>query len=188
MGSAINVRECFLNDVASLLSVPSPSSADHLRQDATVIRALRDDSSQPSHSDSCPVCGSSDIELQHREVGSQPRGSSAGDPITEMTVRTQILHIRKCRQCSRSVKRIVTKVIADIKQTDEASTERGISWTTSEPSSASQLPSAKSSSKKRAKERKDREGLKAMMSKSKDNSKSSASGFSLMDFMSRSGH
>lgn len=187
MSSAVNTRERFLQDAAASLPGSDASSADYLRRNALSIRALRDGTCQPAPSACCSACGSLEIESRHVELKNKQMNPSGANLATKIGAEAQRLYIRKCRKCSRSTKHPVTaagtkpgKQIAEIDANgDEAKT-------TDTPVLAPRPPSAKSSSKKRAKERKDREGLKAVMAKPKD--KSSAAGFSLMDFMSSSNH
>lgn len=187
MNSAVNIRERFLQDAAASLSGPSPTSAEHLRRNALLIQALKDGMSQPSPSDICPACGSLDIDSREVEVESKRKTSLHGGPATTTEAAVRKLHVRRCRKCSRSVKHAVeTAVPGPRKRTAEVQAEEEQPPTIDISSVHPQLPGAKASSKRRAKERKDREGLKAMMSKPKDKS-DHASGFSLMDFMSSSG-
>jgi len=187
MYNAVNVRERFLQDAAASLSGPGSTSAEHLRRNALLIQALKDGASQPTSSDICPACGSMDIESREVKIKSKRKPSSRGGPATTTEAAVQKLHVRKCRKCSRSVKRAVeTAVPSPRKRTAEVQAEEEQPRTIDISSVHPQLPSTKASSKRRAKERKDREGLKAMMAKSKDKS-DHASGFSLMDFMSSSG-
>jgi len=183
MNNVVNTRQRFLQNAAASLSGPSPSSAEHLRRNFLSIRALQDGAPQLDSSDFCPACGSSDIQSQEVEVKSKRKGSSRGCSTTDTEAEVQKLQVRKCRKCSRSVKHAVKAAVANPrKDIAEVPSEREQSLTTDVSSLHPQLPHAKASSKKRAKDRKDREGLKAMMSKSKDKSQN-ASGFSLMDFM-----
>lgn len=187
MNSVINTRERFLQDAAASLSGPSPASAEHLRRNALSIRTLKDGAPQLDLRDVCPACGSLDIELREVEVRSKRKDSSCGGSATAPEAEVQKLQVRKCRKCSRSVKRAMKAAVANPrKENAEVQAEREQPPTADVSSPHPQLPNAKASSKKRVKERKDREGLRAMMSKSKDKS-NNASGFSLMDFMSSSG-
>jgi len=187
MNSAVNIRERFLQEAAASLSAPVPNSAEHLRRNALLVRALRDGVSQTSVSDCCPACGSLNIESRYVEVKRKRRKPAGVCPTSEKQVKTPRIHIRKCRRCSRSIRRIVRAAISNPGlQITESPAERKEASTVDVPFPTPQLQSTKSSSKKRAKERKDREGLSATMEASKD--KSSTSGFSLMDFMSSSGH
>ena len=181
MNSAVSTRERFMQEAAASLSALSPTSAEHLRRNALLVRALRDGVSHSLVSDCCPACGSLDIETRHVEVKRKRRKLSTADKQIE----AQRLHIRKCRKCSRSLRRIVKPAVSmPGMQITESRAKKQEAPTIDVPSPTPQPQSTKSSSKKRAKERKDREGLKAMMEGTKD--KSSTSGFSLMDFMSSS--
>lgn len=186
MNNAVNTRERFLQEAAASLSGSSPTSADHFRRNAALIRATREGASQSPSSGCCPACGSLDIGSRDVEVKRKRKNPAEGHPTFDKQVEAQRLHIRKCRKCSRSVRRIVRVAVSNPgPQITDFRAEKKETPTVEVPFPAPQPQATKSSSKKRAKERKDREGLRAMMDESKD--KSTTSGFSLMDFMSSSG-
>lgn len=182
MNNIVLPRERFLQRAAELISDASPNIADQYRHDASLIRGFKESVSRPVHNGSCPVCGSLRVVSRHAEVKRRWPMRNVAHNVVERSSEASRLHIRKCQRCSRSVKSpvkvsasVASTSIPSIPATKEASTR-------DKPFNEPVTASTKPSSKKRAKERKDREGLKALLDKSK--AKSSGSGFSLMDFMS----
>lgn len=186
MSSAGGPRERFLQRAAETLSSSSPTSAEQFRRDALLLRGSREDTHQLALSECCPACGSIGVESRHVDVkGKRGQPSSAASAAGPGAQARKLL-TRECRRCLRSVKQYGAAARAtSSRQTAQIPVIEMEAPATDRPATASSLSGTKVSSKKRAKERKDREGLKATMDKSKD--KSSAPGFSLMDFMSTKG-
>lgn len=188
--AVIGARERFLNDASVILSGSCGALSDNLRLDAQALRGYGGSTTPRSRAQCCLACGSQN--LQEREVVSSNREVSKTVSLISDTKQEpgQTLLILKCQICKRTTKRRVkapSRQATTPKQRFEnsESDHRIAAFTESASSAAPSLAGtgAKSSSKKRAKQRKDREGLKAMLDKNKT-STNTLSGFSLMDFMS----
>lgn len=178
--SAVIARERFLNDASAAFEDVSGSLADCLRHDVLSLQKFAGNSAGRSGNRSCPVCGS--VRVEQREVAIQKRAAQKSD---------QRLTVQKCQVCKRSTKKR-TKLVFE-KQPEKQVCEnldtpvklnsKTMTLSSRDSHSPSSQPAIKSSSKKRAKERRDREGLKSILDKSKSTTNGPGS-FSLMDFMS----
>lgn len=179
---AYSAREKFLSRAAGLLHESDQPLADRCRHNCLSLQTLGGTSTPKASEGSCPACGCLDIEEREvfiRQATKCPPDKTAA-PTTSQPKHKLVLRV--CRRCSRTVKqRLAINTTKRLVPGPSLSTlpvqeRQGATIT-----SVSQA--AKISSKKRAKERKEKEGLKAMLDKNRESAKAPSS-FSLMDFMS----
>lgn len=174
------IRQRFLEQASESLQERSFSSADVCRHDAILLHRQGNASKSKSVRHCCPACGSLSIEEKH--VPAMRKGASKpGKPADGAE---QFVLLRKCRICSRTAKILKSPSSEPKSQppTMRLSTTEDISTAVKGDATTENASGARTSSKKRAKERRNREGLRAMLDKNQNAAKSP--GFSLMDFMS----
>lgn len=177
-------REKFLLQASALLKDSSPTIAQQSRLDLLSLQRLAGSDSRKGPEKTCQACGSDDIESQKvkAELAKQSKSQRTLDTSSSMCPQ---IAIHKCRKCSRTSKEKLTIIaVPSVPKIDNPSGE--LSKSGSIDGNNRTLKVQKTSSKKRAKERKDHEGLRAILNKRVDGSQSSNT-FNLMDFMSSQG-
>ena len=177
----VSARSRYLSAAADLLQSDSITCADNYRQSAVLLQKLSGSSSIKSVSQSCPTCGSVKVEAREVVARKKVRQPSARTPALAETEAEHKLLLRKCQKCLRTTKReFARKPMTPVARPTQTTVTRveAIAKAATPP-----LASAKVSSKKRAKERRDREGLRAMLDKNKTTAQTQSS-LGLLDFMS----
>lgn len=178
---ATGSRERFLAQATVSLRDSSPSSARQLMISLTHLQYLNGNVNQSNTSRSCPACGSVNIETRTVEVARKSKDGPQKLSTSATGSQASELIISKCQTCSRARKvPLTTKKMKPLQEqgTESSDVSANESRSVREPDSKVQ----KTSSKKRAKERKDRQGLQSLLGKRKDDTNSSNT-FDLMDFM-----
>lgn len=178
----MEIRERFLSEASATLQDSAPSSARQLRINLKGTQELTGRDKPTVQAESCPACG--DTRLESRTVKTIENIKQNIQRLSRTTGSSQSseLVISKCQTCLRS-----TKTLQDA-PLKTPSQEQGIrsSKTSVNRSNNPQADGAKvqkTSSKKRAKERKSRQGLQTLLGKGNDKTESSHT-FNLLDFMS----
>ena len=168
--SATAAREAFLLLAAQCLGDDNSTTAAVLRSEALHLNKLtRKRSSRPSLvTDSCSICGFNTVS--HRIV--DPRQGPKHDAVN------QKLKISKCSTCKRHSKRIMTKDSAPVPRTTTSTSSAIPTVSTEVPVKLTTKPN--NNSKKRAKQRHDRDSLRTILSQKAE---STTKTFSLLDFM-----
>lgn len=178
---ATAARERFLSQASVSLQDSTFSLAQQLRLSLISLQDTTGGANRAKSSECCPVCGSLNVNLQTVKVLKTKRNSHSPPDIATKR-ETSRVDIYKCQTCFRSRKvpakepKPVPIQRSNVTVSDTSVGERDVS---KDRDSKVQ----KTSSKKRAKERKEREGLQALLSKKPDNARPTNS-FDLMDFMS----
>lgn len=178
MSQAANVaaRERYLAEASGFLTTKCQLAANECRYEGASLRrrAGRD---APEQSElQCLACGS--VEVHERMVSTTIKSRGKGDKHSESELR-----LLKCQTCSRTTKKRIQARPSKALKTDTL--ERVDNLPTSAMKTAdSHITSGKTSSKKRAKDRKNREGLQAMLEKNKEPAHKPTT-FGLLDFMSK---
>ncbi|EXJ92369.1 hypothetical protein A1O3_00919 [Capronia epimyces CBS 606.96] len=181
-----DLRTRFLQRSARIILLSSPSTSRHLSSQSVELQHSRSSLTSSAANNVCAACGS--LLLPGWTVSTRSATQTAvAKPQTtaQKKIRRKILS-RKCSSCHR-----VSRQTAEIKKDVRSLTRQPqISSRLNEkpvrdelPADAAQEKSTKLSSKKRARARKDREGLQSLLDRSAQNK--SSLGLSLMDFMRR---
>lgn len=175
-------RERYLSESSALLQDSKVSVAQHLRLNLTLLQNVSGNVDRSAQSKSCPACGSLEVELWTVKCAQTTNDESRTSTTAAADLQPSGLVIHKCQKCSRSRKVPLREPVPTPASETRSSASH---MPKNELNNAKEVDAKvqKASSKKRAKERKSRQGLQALMGKKDDNTKSS-NAFDLMDFMS----
>ena len=173
----ILAKESFLLEAAAYLDTRSQSFANEYRHEAASLHKIAGKCIPDRTELECSACGSRDVGKRMISVRRKLRARGEGD---------FELQLLKCHSCSRTTKtRIQSARSMTQANVEVAVTVKDNPDSLTKPQSA-HSGLAKVSSKKRAKDRKNREGLQAMLeSKSKIGPPPKPTTFGLLDFMSK---
>lgn len=176
----ILARERFLSQTSVSLQDSIPSLAQQLRLSLQSLQNINGSSNRTNPGECCPVCGSRNVELKTVEVR-RTNNNAQNSSSVAAEEHGPCLDIYRCQTCSRSVKMPVQESKPDPAQKSMVPTGNA---SVDKPNAIKDRDSKvqKTSSKKRAKDRKDRQGLQALLSKKPDSPRPVGS-FDLMDFM-----
>ncbi|KAJ9652830.1 hypothetical protein H2198_007960 [Neophaeococcomyces mojaviensis] len=179
-------KDRFFDQCSNLLKDSSPTVAGAVRHQQALLRRLAGHQTVKGLVDaqSCSACGSINIEAQIIPTNKRKRSTSLEGGNQDLA-KGQVL-LQKCMTCARCKKLVLDQPVGEPSlKKREVAEDTEIS--SKEAQSLGAANSAvKISSKKRAKARKEREGLKALLEKQQASSKRPNT-FSLMDFMANPG-
>lgn len=173
------LRKHFLGQASVSLQDSAPSLAQQLTIDLEHIQGLSGNTRQATQPATCPACGSTRIQSRTATNTVKARDNSK---TSSVSLKSSDLVIFKCQSCLRSTKLPAQALKEELSQESVA---RPISVSANEPGSVegSDTKIQKTSSKKRAKERKNRAGLQSLLGRRNENPELSKK-LDLMDFMS----
>lgn len=177
---ATTAREGFLSEASVSLQDSAPSLSQQLRLASLSLQNLSGVAIRSDSERYCPTCGSLDIDSKTVEVR-RTKKNTQNSSTTLRTPESSSIVIYKCRVCSRSKKVPVQETGPTPVQKLKAPNS-DVQLSDQDANKERDSKVQKTSSKKRAKERKDREGLQALLSKKPDSTRPTNS-FDLMDFM-----
>ena len=177
-------RLSFLQTSARTLFLSSPSTSRHLLTQSTELAHSQNAHFRTNPEDACAACGSLLLPGWSTSISLAPERSKTrrGACSVEKHIHTKRL-VRKCSTCDRITK---GKVAYRPKHSKIKATTAAASQTAVEGIAVTKPASEKSnrtSSKKRAKARKDRQGLQALLDRSLQNKSSPR--LDLMDLMQK---
>ena len=186
--AAVIIRERYLGRAALLLQDTDEAIANECRHNAQNLQKLvKSTSSNVTDTQQCcSACGSTALETRVALVKTKRETSRRTDAVKHEDFD---LRLSKCQSCFRTTKKRRRKSLSESTavQVDAPATSHLKTDTSPGPQSdPSRNLSTKPSNKKRAKERKNREGLQAMLLNESKNTASKSASFDLMNFMSRS--
>lgn len=178
---ATAAREKFLFQASVSSQELTPSLAQQLRLSLQSLQDIAGGANRSNYGQYCPICGSLDVSSRTVEVQKKKKASQS-IPATAIKPKHPSLDIYKCQKCFRS-RKVPAKGPTPESITKPNIPIDNVSVGEREVSKDRDSKVQKTSSKKRAKQRKEREGLQALLSKKSDNARP-ANSFDLMDFMS----
>jgi len=184
-GVSVAARDRFFDQCSQLLKSSSPTVAGAVRHEQVLLRGLArgQTAKELTKHQYCPACGG--IEMEERTIlvnqsNKVPLEDGNQDPVEHR------LLLQKCMRCARTMKLFMDERAVRPPPTNPEKAHNSYSTSADTPLPDASNSGIKVSSKKRAKARKDREGLKALLQKEQTSSKSSNM-LSLMDFMAGPG-
>jgi len=178
------LRRRFLQESATRMFLASPSTSRHLSAEDMELRKIDPDQADPPASARCQACGSllvPDWTATTKLFSRPTRKTPPQSAVTEAASSTRRL-VRRCKSCHRFTKQQTTGVIKPRGWRQPAAMGVRQSRIEESPPKEGKARSGPNvSSKKRAKARRDREGLQALLDRSKATKPSAA--LSLMDLM-----
>lgn len=180
--SSRSLRQEYLERSANYLTWSSPSTSRALQLEQLSFRRISPAERLNKHDLTCLACGNNEISLQTAwPDGNIPSRKKRPQKSTGNTRRSFRMIVRKCETCGRASRHLIP---GPVKQKDQPQPDASIVSPPEDiPAPEPALAESKSttaSGKRRAKARK--EGLQALLSKSKQVAKPSPA-FNLMDFM-----
>lgn len=178
-----STRASFLEKAAHLTYTRSPSTSAHLISEQQALARSTQAVTRSQNTDACQRCGTlaTGVWKSKSATVRRTKSSSSRKPLPTPTMRTMV---RRCDACGNVAKLSIQPKVkpSPLRKVQTSSATLAAPDSHSSPSSSVRArDEPKLSSKKRAKARKDRDGLQVLLNKKKPSSTTQP--MTLMDFM-----
>jgi RNase P subunit RPR2 len=181
----LSARLCYLNGSAQLLATTAPATSRFLmsRRNSLIFESGRD-RSEAQKRDACGACGSITIPGWESTIQLPRKQIRKGKNKILLAAKTKVV-VYTCETCGRKTRHSLDK--PQMPRHTLGSSKSNITESSATPKAVSTIPSSTSSSRKRAKSRK-QGSLEALLARKKPSDTRGSGGFrlDLMDFMKKS--